>query len=175
MDGVKSSLQQALRDWGFTEARVETWRDQNPKLFLALRLEKIGMMILLLVLLMIASFNIFGFTSLMVVGKLKEMAILKSIGLSSRRVGRLFLVQAASIGVVGSLGGGGLGLLVTFLLIRYPIRLPSSYYLEYLPLHLEPALVGGILLLIPFFCIASALYPSIRASRSSPVELLRYE
>ncbi len=170
-ESVKKVLEKVLANRG----RVATWKDQNPKLFAAMKLEKIGMFLLLTALLLISSFNIFGLTSLAVMDKVKEMAVLRSIGLTARRVRKIFLLKAARIGVVGAAIGGGLGLLTVFLLQRYPVRLPTTYYLEHLPVHLDLQDVFLVLLLVPLLTVLAALYPAIQAAKPSPVEVLRYE
>lgn len=155
--------------------KVEIWRDQNPKLFAAMKLEKFGMFLLLSVLLLIASFNIFGLTSLIVIDKVRDMAILRSFGLTAKRVRRIFLLKAAGIGIGGAVAGGIIGLLVTFLLKRHPIRLPSTYYVQHLPIAVDPKEVLFVLLLVPILSILSAFYPAHQAGRPSPVEAMRYE
>lgn len=169
---VKKELEKILPSDQF---RIQTWRDENPKLFAALKLERIGMFLLLSVLLLIASFNIFGLTSLQVMEKIGDMAALRACGLSEKRVSRIFLTMAAGIGLFGALGGGGGGLLVTFFLMHHPIRLPTTYYLENLPLAIDFFEVIGVLLFVPLLTMVAALYPALRAKVGSPVEVLRYE
>lgn len=172
-DDVKQAL---LKKKGADEnLSIKSWRDQNPKLFAAMKLEKIGMFLLLGMLLLIASFNVFGITSLTVLDKVKDMAVLRSVGLTGRRIRRIFLVKAAGIGVLGASLGGGLGLLATWLLNRYPVKLPATYYLEHLPIVVDGGDVGLVLLSVPLVTMAAALYPAFKASRLSPVETLRYE
>ncbi len=172
-EAVKKALLKKKGEDG--SVAIKTWRDQNPKLFAAMKLEKIGMFLLLGMLLLIASFNIFGITSLTVLDKVKDMAVLRSVGLTGRRIRRIFLVKAAGIGLMGALLGGGLGLLATWLLTRYPVKLPATYYLEHLPVIVDRGDVGLVLLLVPLVTAAAAAYPAIKASRLSPVETLRYE
>ena len=172
VDAVKDILSKKLSSQDF---ELKTWREQNPKLFAALKLEKMGMFLLLFVLLLIASFNIFGLTSLVVLEKVRDMAILRSMGLTAARVKRIFRLQALAFGLSGMVLGGGLGLLVNFILEKYPLKLPPSYYLEYLPLRMEPGGVVFLLLLAPVIAWLASLYPSHRSTEYSPVEVLRYE
>ena len=155
--------------------RIRTWRDENPKLFAAMKMEKIGMFLLLSALLLIASFNIFGLTSLTVMDKIKDMAVLRASGLTARRVAKIFLLKAAGIGLAGAFAGGAVGLLATLFLTNHPVRLPTTYYLEHLPIAVEPAEVFFVLLLVPVLTVLAALYPALQASRPSPVEVLRHE
>ena len=170
VDDLKAKLSSADKN-----LKILTWQDQNPKLFAAMKLEKIGMFLLLSALLLIASFNIFGLVSLMILDKTKDMAILRAIGLAPGKVQKIFLFQASRIGIIGSTLGGGLGLATVFLLQRFPVRLPSSYYLEFLPIHVEPVEVISILLLVPILTTLSAFYPALQATKAAPVEVLRYE
>lgn len=173
VEGVRKKLEESLSKKG--GIKIQTWRDENPKLFAAMKMEKIGMFLLLLVLLLIASFNIFGLTSLTVMDKIRDMAVLRSLGLKTKRVVRIFLVMAAGIGVAGAFAGGMIGILMSQLLQQHPIRLPSSYYLEYLPIQLEPREILFVLVLVPILTTLSALFPACQATRPSPVEVLRYE
>lgn len=154
---------------------IQTWRDQNPKLFAAMKLEKIGMFVLLGMLLLIGSFNVFGLTMLTVVDKVKDMAVLRSVGLTAGRLRRIFLVSAAGIGALGAAVGGVLGLTATTFLQKFPVRLPSTYYLETLPIVVEPSDVFFVLAFVPIVTLLAAFYPAQKASCISPVEALRYE
>lgn len=156
-------------------ARVESWRDQNPKLFAAMKLEKIGMFLLLSVLLLVASFNIFGLTSLAAQEKVKDMAILRSIGLPAHRVKRIFILKALSIGGGGGLLGGSLALAVTTLLQRYPLPLPSTYYLDHLPIQVDVFETLLTMILVPAVTLLASFYPALQASKRQPIETLRYE
>lgn len=154
---------------------LQTWRDQNPKLFAAMKLEKIGMFLLLSVLLLIASFNIFGLTSLTVMDKIKDMAVLRAAGFPVRRVRRVFLLKAAGIGLFGAVAGGTVALLVLAFFKRHPLPLPATYYLEHLPILVAPSEVIFVLLFVPLLTVLAALYPAVQAGKRSPVEVLRYE
>ncbi len=174
-DAVKERLLQKMKQGEMASGKLITWREQNPKLFAAMKLERIGMFLLLAMILLVASFNIFGLTSLAVVDKMKDIAILRAAGLSARRARRIFLFQAGGIGLAGALVGGLLGLVTTSLLTRFPVRLPVTYYLENLPLYVDPVDVVLVLLLVPLVTTVAALYPAREAGRLSPVEALRYE
>ncbi len=172
VEDVKSLLAKKLPSNGI---ELKSWRDQNPKLFAALKLERIGMFVLLSVLLLIASFNIFGLISLNVLEKVRDMAIFRAMGLSQDRVRRIFQLQAVVIGLLGMVLGGGLGLVMNLILEKYPIHLPPSYYLEYLPLKMEFLEVATIFLLAPAIAFLASLYPAHEATKYLPVEVLRYE
>jgi lipoprotein-releasing system permease protein len=174
-DDAEALKKKIEKEIGTENVTVQTWRDQNPKLFAALKLEKFGMFLLLSALLLVSSFNIFGLTSLTVMEKIRDMAVLRSSGLSAKGVRRIFLIKAAGIGLLGSFAGGTAGVAVVWFLKHEPVRLPTSYYVEFLPVLLDPSQVIFVLLLVPVLALLSALYPAIQASRPTPVETLRYE
>ncbi len=170
-DAVKKALAARLPP----ELEVRTWIDQSPKLFAAMKLEKIGMFLLLAALLLIASFNIFGLSSLAVMNKMRDMAVLRSVGVSRRTVRRIFLAMAAGIGVSGALAGGIVGFLVTSILQSHPLRLPSTYYVEYLPIVVDWGNIALVLCLVPVLTMLAGCYPAWEAGRPSPVDVLRHE
>ncbi len=172
---VKKKIEALMAKGGQKSISVQTWRDQSPKLFAAMELEKIGMVLLLSALLLIASFNIFGLSSLTVMEKTKDMAILRSLGLTRGKLRLIFLLKAAGIGLWGAFLGGALGLGVIFILRKYPIPLPATYYLHDLPVLLKPLEVVLVLAFVPILTTLAAFYPAFQASRPSPVEVLRYE
>ncbi len=170
-EAVKKVLQKEIGPAAF----IQSWRDQNPKLFAAMKLEKIGMFLLLSILLLVASFNIFGLTSLAAQEKVKDMAILRSMGLTAARVKRIFILKALSIGGGGGLLGGGLALAVTTLLQRYPLPLPSTYYLDHLPIKVDFFETLLTMILVPVVTLLASFYPALQASKRQPIETLRYE
>ena len=169
------AVQAVLEAKKIPDVRIQTWREANPKLFAATKLEKIGMFLLLGMLLLIAAFNIYGLVSLTVLDKTKDMAVLRAVGLSAARVRRIFLFKSAAIGLVGTAVGGALGLSATWLLTQYPVPLPASYYIEHLPVAVEASDVVTVLLLVPLVTFLAALYPARQAGAVPPVQALRYE
>jgi len=155
--------------------KVKSWKDQNPKLFSAMKFEKIGMFLLLGMLVLIAAFNVFGLVSLTVLDKKADMAVLRSVGVKTSQVRRIFLMKAALIGLFGSVVGGGFGAVSLWLLIKYPMPLPTSYYLETLPIAVDASDIACILALVPVVTILAALYPARQSTRTGIVEALRSE
>ncbi len=148
---------------------------QNRRLFAALALERLAMGGILLMVLIIASCSIAGVVMLVVAAKRRDAAILESIGLVAGSVRRVFLLHAAFIGATGAAIGLGLGTLICEAILRWPIMLPDSYYLDFLPVELNPGLAAGFALLGALVAVAASVYPVHRAARVSPVEVLRYE
>lgn len=151
------------------------WNEQNLRLFAALKLERIAMGAILLMVLLIASFSIVGVVLLVTSAKRKDIAILKSIGMTGSFIGKIFLAYASFIGAIGSSAGLFGGLAVCLLLKRWPVRLPDSYYLDWLPVDIN--FTAAILFATAGVVVAgiSSVYPVKQAVKLDPVEVLRYE
>ncbi|MCB0327389.1 MAG: FtsX-like permease family protein [Bdellovibrionales bacterium] len=166
-------IQQAVGDQYF----IRHWMEMNADLFNAFKLEKTTFFIVLTMIILVASFNIVGTLTLLVLTKGKEIAILKAMGASRISIARIFVTCGTLIGSVGMLLGIGIGYLLC-LLLKYYIRFPLNsdvYQIDTLPVLISPfefALVGLSALLISFL---ATLYPALRAARLSPSEGLRYE
>lgn len=151
------------------------WNEQNKKLFAALKLERVAMTGVLLMVVIIASFAIFGIVFLVTSSKRKDIAILESLGLKKGGIGQMFLFHAAFIGAIGSAIGFVLGTALCLVLEKFPISLPASYYLEYLPVDVNPLASVIFVLAGIFIAIVSSVYPVRQAVSQNPVEVLRYE
>lgn len=151
------------------------WHEQNKKLFAALKLERIAMSAILVMALLIASFSISGVILLITAAKRKDVAILKSVGMKSRDVVCIFLSNSAFIGLIGSCIGLVGGLALCLAIEKWPIRLPDSYYLDFLPVDLNPFVAVLFSALGVAIAIAAAIYPVMQAVRTDVIEVLRYE
>ncbi len=120
--------------------RTEDWQAQNSALFQALRLEKLGMTFILLLIILVAAFNIVGTLTMVVADKTKEIGILRAMGMPAASIRRIFLVQGTLIGVVGTSLGLALGLITALALDEFKvIKLdPSVYFIDHLPVHRAP-------------------------------------
>lgn len=154
---------------------MTTWREQNRKLFAALRLERIAMACILFMAILIASFSIVGVILLVSSSKLKDIAILKSIGMKSGKVNRVFLAYSALIGTIGSSIGLLGGLSLCFVIQKWPIQLPKSYYLDWLPVDLNLVWALGFAACGVILSVIVSLYPVRQTTKVSPIEVLRYE
>ncbi|MFH1830161.1 MAG: ABC transporter permease [Pseudomonadota bacterium] len=148
---------------------------QNKKLFAALRLERVAMGGILVMVLLIASCAIAGVIMLITAAKRKDMAILGSVGVDAKAVKIIFFANAAIIGAVGSFIGLVLGLLVCLGVERWPIRLPDTYYLDFLPVDVDPVLAVVFAVCGCVIAIAASIFPVHQASKLNVIEVLRYE
>ena len=156
---------------------ARNWMEMNANLFAALKLEKIGMFILLAMVVLIGSFSIVATLVMLVMEKTKDIAVMLSMGATRRTIRRIFMLQGTIIGFVGTLLGYALGLTVGYLLKRYQfIKLPENVYtLDHLPISMtlsDVLIIGGAAMLL---CFLATLYPARQASRLKPAEALRYE
>lgn len=154
-----------------------TWVELNQPLFAALKLEKRAMFIILILIVLVAAFNIISTLTMIVMDKTKEIGILRSMGMQSRAIRRIFVLQGALIGVVGTGLGCLTGLAAALLLARYRfISLPGDvYFIDTLPVAIEPVNIGLIVAASLLICLAATLYPSLQAARMTPVDAIRYE
>ncbi|MCS7203520.1 MAG: lipoprotein-releasing ABC transporter permease subunit [Thermodesulfovibrio sp.] len=156
---------------------IKDWMQMNRNLFSALKLEKFAMFIILILIVLVASFNIVSMLMVNVTEKRKDIAILKSMGASDRLIKFIFMAQGFIIGVVGTLIGIGGGLIICEIIKNYEIvKLPADvYYLSKLPVKVKLLDVFLISLSALFISLISTIYPAHKASKLNPVEILRYE
>ena len=180
-DQVAAGIQESL---GFPYY-ARDWMQMNKNLFSALRLEKVVMFIILILIILVAAFNIVSALFMVVMEKTKEIAILKSMGASRSSIMKIFSFQGLIIGVTGTMIGcvGGftvvpnLNEIVGFIESIFGITaFPSDvYYLDKLPSEIQYFDSFLIVIFSILICFVASLYPAWRASRLDPVEGLRYE
>jgi lipoprotein-releasing system permease protein len=151
------------------------WKELNGNLFRALLIQKVFIALILLIIVVVAAFNIVSSLTMIVLSKVREVAILKSMGASSSMVARIFLIGGTTVGIVGTSLGIGYGLLVCLLarLYGYPLD-PKVYLIGELPVQIRPEELVGVAAAAILISWLATLYPSLRASRLGAVEGLRY-
>lgn len=154
--------------------KVQTWRDRNSSLFLALKIEKMAMTLLLGLALLITSFSIMTLLILIVIQKQKDIGILLSMGMSKLQIRQLYSRMGASLSLCGIGVGVGLGVLITlFLYLFKPRILPPIYQDPYLPVDLSLS----TFLWVSFFCtlvaLLSSIIPVFFISKITPVSALK--
>jgi lipoprotein-releasing system permease protein len=156
---------------------TDSWITQNAPLFAALQLEKLAMGIILFLIVVVAAFNIVSTLVMVVVDRTSEIGILKSMGMTDQGVLRVFLLQGLAIGVLGTMLGTGFGLALCWFMDRYqPIQIPPDvYFIDRLPVAVNPLDVGLIVLGSVVIALAATIYPALQASRLQPVEAIRHE
>ena len=156
---------------------MRTWIDMNGNLFKALRLEKTAMFVILVMIVLVGSFSIITTLVMLVMEKTRDIAILLSMGATSRNIRRIFMLQGTIIGVVGTALGYLLGLSVALALEKYQfIKIPGDVYpMDHLPVRLDwPDMIAiGVTALA--LCFLATMYPARQAARLEPAEALRHE
>jgi lipoprotein-releasing system permease protein len=161
------------------------WRQRNATFFNALQVERNVMFLILTLIILVAALNIISGLIMLVKDKGGDIAIMRTMGATQGAVMRIFLITGASIGVVGTLAGFVLGLIVClnvesirqFLswMTRTELFSPELYFLSRLPAEMDPGETTAVVVMALTLSLFATLYPSWRAARLDPVEALRYE
>lgn len=166
-DAIEASL-------GFSHRALD-WMERNRNFFSALKLEKTMMFLLLVLITIVASFNIVGTLTMIVSEKQREIAILKAMGATPKSIMRIFMLNGVVIGLTGTFIGVPLGYTFLWLIQTYWTFDPTVYYISQVPVHvkaLDVVLVSFSAIVISF---VATLYPSWQAAKLDPVRALRYE
>jgi len=164
---------------------VSDWRQRNATFFTALQVERNVMFLILALIVLVAALNIISGLIMLVKDKGRDIAILRTMGATRSAVMRIFFIAGASIGIVGTVAGFALGVLVCLNIDRirgviawltdtelFPAEL---YYLSQLPADMDTGETSSVVIMALVLSVLATVYPSWRASRLDPVEALRYE
>jgi len=154
-----------------------SWLDLHYNLFEWLRIQRLPILIIFGLIALVAIFNIVSSLMMIVIEKTRDIGVLKSMGVSHRQTGRIFLIEGAIIGVAGTLLGFLLAGILAWIQIRFNlISIPEDvYFMSQLPIQLELSyflIIGGLAIVCS---ILATIYPSTKAIRLAPAEAIRYE
>ena len=157
--------------------RAVDWQEQNRSLFQALKLERLGMGVILLLIVVVAAFNIVSTLTMVVSDKTREIGILRAMGMPAKSIRRIFLYQGIVVGAVGTGGGVAIGLLLSLLLEEYQLISldPSVYFIDHLPVAIQMPDVLMIIVSSLVITALATLYPAAQAARLYPVDAIRHE
>jgi lipoprotein-releasing system permease protein len=169
---VAAAIQSALG----TGYEAQSWEDLNKGLFMALRLEKIAMFVVLTFIALVASFSIVSTLIMMATEKAREVAILKAMGAEDGAVQRVFVAEGIYIGLIGLVVGVATGIAGCLLIKRYGLPLPTDvYYITQLPVVMRTGEIATVAASALVLCFLATVYPAWLAARMRPVDGLRYE
>ncbi len=180
-----SKIGPKITEAGGSSTYISDWRQRNATFFTALQVERNVMFLILTLIVLVASLNIISGLIMLVKDKGRDIAILRTMGASQGAVMRIFFITGASIGIVGTLAGLALGVLVCLniesirefvaWITETELFSPELYYLSQLPAEMDVRETTSVVVMALLLSILATLYPSWRASRLDPVEALRYE
>jgi lipoprotein-releasing system permease protein len=178
---VGIELQRALQG----QASVHDWQRANSSFFNAIQVERNVMFLILTLIILVAAFNIISSLIMLVKDKGRDIAILRTMGATRGMIMRIFLIAGASVGVIGTMAGFGLGLAFASNIEgirRFIERFTGTdlfaaeiYFLSQLPAVVDPTEVTAIVLMGLGLSFLATIYPSWRAAKIDPAEALRYE
>ncbi len=166
-------------------AEVATWKQINSSIFEALEVERVAMFFALSIIVVVAAFNILSSLVMLVRAKTRDIAIMRTMGATRKSLLKIFVVTGFTVGALGA----SLGLVLGFIILyfRQPIVTgiqyatgaqlwdPSVRILTELPSRVDPAEVFGIVALALVLSLLATFYPAYKASKTDPVQVLRYD
>ncbi|NBO17978.1 MAG: lipoprotein-releasing ABC transporter permease subunit [Proteobacteria bacterium] len=165
--------------------RVYDWKSSNSHIFQAVLVQRNVMFLILTLIILVASFNIISSLIMLVREKGRDVAVLRTMGASRASIMKIFVVCGASVGVMGTVAGVALGLLIACNteniqlwlegMMGHRLFADELYFLSHLPSRVEPGEVVSVVLMALGLSFVATLYPARRAAKLDPAEALRYE
>ncbi len=172
-DKVKAHLERVLDPSQF---RVRTWYDLQPSLYAVMKLEKWAASAILILIVVVAAFNIVGALTMIVIEKRRDLGALQAMGATKKDVQRIFLLEGLLVGGLGAGIGLGLGLGLS-LLQKYTgivkLAQAESFIIDAYPIAVRFSDIGLILLVATGLCVLAAVYPAKRAGSVQPAHVVR--
>ncbi len=185
-DNTKKYSKIIQEEMGFKSSlRVVSWDLENKALLYALEVERIVMFMILLLIIVIAAFNILSSLFMIVKNKTKDIAILKTIGATTKQIMIIFIIHGMLIGIIGTILGIIIGLTISYNIdsIRRGLETISNskifdsaiYFLYHLPSEIKLADIVLVTIISLFLCFIATIYPSFKAAKLDPVDAIKYE
>ncbi len=183
-DQVRDLRRRVIQELG-PGYRTLDWQQANSSFFNAIQVERNVMFLILTLIILVAAFNIISSLIMLVKDKGRDIAVLRTMGATRGMVMRIFFLSGASIGLIGTLAGFGLGVAFSLNiqtiqgwlegLIGTDLWNAEIRFLTQIPAVIDWTEVATVLVMALGLCFAATIYPAWRAARLDPVEALRYE
>ena len=177
---VKKKVQKIFRDH-----YVYSWADLNKSFFGALKVERNVMFIILTLIIIVAAFNIISGLTILVKNKTKEIAILRTLGISKNSIAKIFFLIGFTIGLFATITGVTIGLLFSYYIEEIRVLITSIFNIRLFPeeiyfLSQMPSEINlGYIFIISFFSLLitffATIFPSLSAAKLDPIKALKYE
>ncbi len=156
---------------------IHTWYDMNKEFYDVLELERWGAFVLLLLIISVATFNILGSLTMSVIEKRRDIGVLRSMGASKNSILKIFMFEGILIGIIGTVSGFLLGMLVCYLQIEFKFYSldPTKYIIDAIPIKLQISDLIIIPLASMVLSFLASLYPAKRAVKLNVIETIKYE
>jgi len=156
---------------------VMTWKEKNRSLFKWMDVQRWPILFIFSLIALVGIVNIISALAMIVLDKTRQIGILKSLGLPERKLKQVFLAKGFIIGVAGAVSGSALALSLAWLQNNFKlITVPEDvYFMDFIPVDVNLAHVGIVIIVSVIFSVIAAIWPTIRAGKIQPAKALNYE
>ena len=169
----------------FSDHYVYSWADLNKSFFGALKVERNVMFIILTLIIIVAAFNIISGLTILVKNKTKEIAILRTLGVSKNSIAKIFFITGFTIGLFATITGIIIGVLFSYYIEEIRVLITSLfnvklfpeeiYFLSKMPSEINPFYISVIFLFSLLITFFATIFPSLSAAKLDPIKALKYE